>query len=283
MIVYKNGARYFLSCAFFCLLQWILRLASIVLLCCLMPIHSQAAPVIDNWSVIQDAFFAGRYVENATNQIVIHAPEQAENAAIVPFSFSIQNQTTQFKTIYLFIDANPITHTLTLRLPTKLQQLTMATRIRLENNSYVRVIAETESGALLMAKVAIKTPGGGCGGGISADEAALRSSAGKMKLNQQIEAKNSTHIINIKHPMRTGFERTVMGYYAKAWFVNQLELQANHHAALGADLGPGISADPYLKLQLSPPMEFDSIKIKDNESNVYQQNFGSKNVLSNKE
>jgi sulfur-oxidizing protein SoxY len=190
--------------------------------------------------------------------------------------------------VYLFVDANPIQLTATFHYYQTQQPIHVATRIRLEKNTFVRVIAESQDGHYFMHKVAIKTPGGGCGGGTSSDEAKLRAEAGKMKLvfNHHQDANttqlNSTedssfsHRIrfNIKHPMRTGFERTTQGYYAKSYHIKRLDFSSASMPILSIDVGVGISADPFFDFAVSNTLE-KSVQVKalDNEAKMYEQSF----------
>lgn len=245
----------------------------------ILPLH--AAPIVENWRVIKEAFFNEKSVLTDDGQlevghINIEAPVQAEDAGLVPFSFKVTLKQSFIAKVYLFTDANPILHTATFHLLQKRQTFDVATRIRLEKNSVVRVIAETDAGQLLMATVDIKTPGGGCGGGATADEATLRASAGQMKVrfNQDTPEASSAFSFYIKHPMRTGFERTAQGYYAKAWYINQLTFSENDTDFLQIDVGPGISADPYFKLmQISALTNRLLVKATDNEGKIFQKSF----------
>ena len=200
-----------------CFVSWLLGL--------LLVLNApHAAPFVEQWAVIKDSFFPAVAVKNAGAAISIHAPTQAENAAMVPFSFKIALPEDRIQSIHLFTDANPILHTATFYLPQTPQHFHLSTRIRLEKNSIVRVIVQTVSGDYLMQTAAIKTPGGGCGGGAMTNEAKLRAEAGKMKVKFLSPGKDGTQpfVLMIKHPMRTGFERTFQGYYAKAWFMENL-------------------------------------------------------------
>lgn len=247
--------------------------------------NTEAAPMIDQWPVIQAAYFSQRNVTHTQSHIVLNAPQQAENAAIVPFSFLINFDQAIIKKVYVFTDANPILLTAILTPSIPINKIAIETRIRLEKNSMVRVLVESTDGKLFMNSVAIKTPGGGCGGGAMLDEVRLRASAGKMKgrlLHAENVFLNTTFdrafVLNIKHPMRTGFEHTFQGYYAKAWFIEQLDLSMNTTPYLQAQLGPGISADPYLKFYFDdyPSRSvIDGIQVKamDNEGMMFTQHF----------
>lgn len=221
-----------------------------------------AAPVIDKWPVIAEAFFKDRVVTETPARIHISAPAQAEDAALVPISIHLA-ESHGFDKWYLFIDANPIMLTLTTHLPDTTHAFMLSSRIRLDANSKVRVIGEQPDGQLSMAVVEIRTPGGGCGGAVSQDEAALRANAGKIKL-QQSEDRQTT-ILQINHPMRTGFERTVYGYFAKAWYLQKVEWRQAENKLFELQLGPGISANPYFRVAYPLDMANLTIQLLDNE------------------
>ena len=226
-----------------------------------------SAPVVDHWSVIAESFFKDRAVIEKPDTISITAPLQAEDSALVPISIHFA-ESHGFVKWYLFVDANPIMLTLTTRMPDLKRALSLSTRIRLDANSQVRVIGERPDGQLNMAVVAIKTPGGGCGGAVSQDEAALRASAGKMKLRQADDGE--AVVLQIQHPMRTGFERTVYGYYAKAWYVDKIALLSAGEPVLDLQLGPGISANPYFRIELPLDISTLSVRASDNENQTFR-------------
>ncbi len=228
------------------------------------------------WTVIQASYFAGKTIQDGDTLIRVQAPEQAEDSSLVPFSFQITLPSGDFlKRAYLFTDVNPIQLTALFHFSGTTNQADISTRIRLDKNTYVRVIAETVDGRLFMQKIPIKTPGGGCGGGSGDDEAKLRQQAGRIKI--QVEPSRQDHLpgaisFHIRHPMRTGFERTSMGYYAKAWFINRLDFSMNGHPLLGIDVGPGVSADPYFRFSYTPDGQgMMEVLAGDNEGNKYSE------------
>lgn len=236
----------------------------------------QAAPIVNHWEAIQSAYFNDRTVGDAEDHINIKAPEQAENAAIVPFTFQVNLKHDNIDKVYVFTDANPILLTATFTMKVPQPDFYIATRIRLESNSVVRVVVQTTTGKLLMKTVDIKTPGGGCGGGAMTDEAKLRANAGKMKMRfiQASSKENSSVAFNIRHPMRTGFERTFQGYYAKAWFIDNISFMIDNQPYFHALLGPGISADPYFRFDLPDGVDGTfQVEAKDNEGKQFQQRF----------
>lgn len=233
---------------------------------------AHAALIADQWLVIKEAYFDKQIITEAQDKISLQAPAQAENAAVVPFSFSVHLKQATIHKIYVFTDANPILLTAILTPKAPVKALSLATRIRLERNSFVRVLVVDSMGRTFIKTTNIKTPGGGCGGGAMTDEAKLRALAGKMKMRlvKPKDEQKGALVLNIKHPMRTGFERTFQGYFAKAWFIQYVELKLNDKPYLNAELGPGISADPYLKLSAQAIHEKQvSVKLVDNEGKVF--------------
>lgn len=234
--------------------------------------NALAAAIVDHWPAIVEAFFNGREVIEDQQTFEVIAPTQAEDSALVPISVRFPANHGVVKW-YLFVDANPIMLTLTTHMPDTEAPFALNTRIRLDANSQVRVVTEQNNGRLSVHSVAIKTPGGGCGGAVSQDEAHLRAEAGKMKL-RQVEDKQAI-TLQIKHPMRTGFERTVHGYYAKAWYIQSIEWQQSTQATIIMQLGPGISANPYFMLEYPLDISTLSIQAKDNEGQQFLNSFAA--------
>lgn len=235
-----------------------------------------AAPAINSWEAIRAAYYPDQEIALTEDEIIIDAPEQAEDSAIVPVTITAKLLKGEIKRVDIFTDANPILLTASFIPQINSHFFQVSTRIRLDNSSYLRVIVEDLQGKKRMQAIPIKTPGGGCGGGIDPDEAKLRAESGKMKL--RYFSKENTITLNVKHPMRTGFERTSMGYYAKAWYIQNLTLLLNGTPWLKAELGPGISADPYFKLLIDDALMHAvkpsfHLEVRDNEGTVFSQSF----------
>lgn len=249
---------------------------------CLLLVSLQAdAAVVNTWAALRDSIFAGKAVEENAGFIHLTASPTAENPALVPITFHIAHP--DITQAWLLVDGNPVPLTATFHFLQAQPEPYAEIRIRLEKSTWVRLVVETAAGTLHMAAVAIKTPGGGCGGGMSGDEAKLRSEAGEMKLQTDISGetgKLSQLIYLIKHPMRTGFERTTQGYYARPWFINRLDFSQDGVPFLGIDLGVGVSADPRLLLSyLAFAGKAISAVATDNEGKVYQKRFSQTNKL----
>lgn len=227
------------------------------------------------WPIVKEAFFAKRPVEEAPF-IKISGPRRAESGAQVPITLSIdksQGDAAAIKKVYVLVDANPIQLAATYHLTELLGSFQLSTRIRLETDSFVRAIGETEDGKLYMAVTQIRASGG-CGGTINVDDAALRATAGKIKMNVTAPAEfnqpmSATFII--KHPMLTGLQRDLAsGGYKPAYFVQKASFTYNSQPLMEVDFGVGTSEDPYLRFEFIPKAPgVLEVNAKDNEGGAF--------------
>ncbi len=209
------------------------------------------------WSVVKEAFFANRTIEEASF-IKLTAPRRAESGAQVPVTLTIdraQNDADAIKNVYIIIDANPIQLAATYHLTELLGKLQLSTRVRMETDSFVRAIGETSDGKLYMTAIEVRAAGG-CGGTVDGDDAAIRAASGKIKLNVESPVKfgEATPItFIIKHPMFTGLQRDlVSGGYKPAFYIQKATFTYNHKPLMNVDFGVGTSEDPYLRFNFVP-------------------------------
>ncbi len=209
------------------------------------------------WPIVKEAFFANRQMEDAPF-IKLTAPRRAESGAQVPFEIFVdqtQADANAIKTIYVLVDSNPIPMTATYHLTELLGQFSLATRIRMEMDSFVRVVGETADGKLYMAAIEIRAAGG-CGGTVDSNDAEVRTSAGKIKMNVEspvIVGAVTPATFIIKHPMRTGLQRDLVSQgYVPAFYIQKAAFAYNSKSVMNVDFGVGTSEDPYLRFNFVP-------------------------------
>jgi len=153
------------------------------------------------------------------------------------------------------VDANPIQLAATYHLTDMLGNFQLATRIRMETDSYVRLVGESADGKLYMAKREIRAAGG-CGGTVENDESAVRAAAGKIKLNVETPVafgNPASATFNIRHVMRTGLQRDLVSQgYVPAFYINKTAFTYNGKPVMTVDVGVGTSEDPYMKFNFIP-------------------------------
>lgn len=227
------------------------------------------------WPVVKEAFFAKRDILEV-EFMKIEAPRRAESGAQVPVTFSYDKAAANgvdIKKIYVLVDANPIQLAATYHLTEMLGNFQLATRIRMETDSYVRLVGESADGKLYMAKREIRAAGG-CGGTVENDESAVRAAAGKIKLNVEAPVafgSPASTTFNIRHVMRTGLQRDLVSQgYVPAFYINKTAFTYNGKPVMTVDVGVGTSEDPYFKFNFIPdaPGKLE-VQATDNEGKIF--------------
>lgn len=219
------------------------------------PAFAEADPAL--WSVVKEAFFPKRDIQEV-DFIKIDGPRRAESGAQVPVTFSYDKAAANgvdIKKIYVIVDANPIQLAATYHLTELLGNFNMETRIRMETDSFVRLVGESADGKLYMAKREIRAAGG-CGGTVENDEARTRAEAGKIKMNVEEPVKMgtiNTAVFNIRHVMRTGLQRDLVSQgFVPAFYINKTDFKYNGKPVMTVDVGVGTSENPYMKFKFTP-------------------------------
>lgn len=210
------------------------------------------------WPVLKESFFAGKNIETVDFIKMEGPPKRAESGAQVPLTLTVDkplNATDSIKTVYLFVDANPIPLAATYHFTPLNGKVQISTRIRLETDSYIHAVGETADGKLVMSAITIRASGG-CGGPVDGDEGAIRAASGKIKMSVEQPVKfgepNAATVL-IKHPMFTGLQRDlVSGGYRPAFYMQKLDVRYNDQPVMNVDFGVGTAEDPYLRFFYQP-------------------------------
>ena len=206
-------------------------------------LRADASP--DLWPYIQEKMFPDTEIVEA-DFIKIDGPKRAASGAQVPVNIKLaKTEGVHIQKIHLIIDANPTQHAATYHLTDETQNLDLFTRIRMETDSFVRVVGQDTDGNLYMSKVAIRASGG-CSGYMDVHDPALTKDLGKVL----VKTKNDFITTRIKHPNFTGFhkDQDSVGYIL-AWIVKQIRYDFNGKRILAVENDISISQDPYLKFR----------------------------------
>lgn len=226
------------------------------------------------WGTLKQTYFPNKNIEE-NNAITLKAPVRAESGAQVPFEFSVQypqNQDQYIKAVTIIADTNPVPLTAVYHFSPDSGKVAVSTRIRMESDAYIHVVAETNDGHYFMSKVPIKAAGG-CGGSVGGDESLARQAAGKMKLSvkaDDISPVKQAHLL-IKHPMYTGLQQDLVSLgYRPAFFINKIVATFNGQTVFDADTFIGVSEDPNIQF----PFKADksgtlTVVIQDNEGKSF--------------
>lgn len=210
----------------------------------------EASPV---WQQLQQTVFENRPINAHGNQVVqLHLNSRAEDAATVPIlvrATLAQTERRYIKRLWLVIDNNPSPIGVVFHLTPHSGQADIETRVRIENSTFVRAVAETNDGELFMDAKPIYAAGG-CSGPSVADEAAM-ASLGKMRmrledkleLNKPVQAK-----LMVSHPNFSGLSK--MNSYAQ--YVKRIVVSYAGREILSADVDFTISENPAFRFYFVP-------------------------------
>ena len=200
----------------------------------------------DLWPYIQERMFGVRpvVVLDANDELMVSGPIRASSGAQVPVNIKIN--TERFVKIHLIIDSNPTQLAATFKLTKNTQNTEITTRIRMETDSYVRVVGETIRGELYTHKTGIRASGG-CSGYMDVHDPELTRDLGKILYKK----KDNAHTTRIKHPMFTGLQKDLdSGGYIPLWTIKTITwVDDENNIIMQADTYISISQDPYVKFK----------------------------------
>jgi len=207
---------------------------------------------------LRAAYFGDRPIIENDEVIALDAPKRAEDSAVVPIAISThwpQTEERYIKTITLLIDKNPVPLAGRFHFTPKSGRADIATRIRVNEYSPVRAIAETNDGKLYMSRRFVKASGG-CSAPIGSDLDAAMARLGKMKLTlreQSSPGQPQLAQLRVSHPNITGLQMDqVTRFYAPAHFVKQFEVTYAGEPILSAETDISISENPSLRFYFMP-------------------------------
>ena len=163
------------------------------------------------WQNIHAIVFDGREIADGSDVLLLEAPVRAHDAAVVPITVtSLLPQTPDdyVKALYLIIDENPAPIAGIFHLEPALGAANIATRVRIDQYTDVRAIAETSDGRLYMTTAHVKASGG-CSAPALKDAEVAMSRIGRMQLKALTDfapGETNTAELLISHPNYTGLQ-----------------------------------------------------------------------------
>src|SRR5512134_3263066 len=183
------------------------------------------------WQKLKRSLFENRPVASDARGIVeLVTPIRAEDAAVVPVA--IRTRLTQrperyVRRIYLIVDKNPSPLAAMFDLTPESGRADLETRIRIEEYTHVRAVAELSDGTLFADTRFVKASGG-CSAPAGKDPAAAAARVGRMRLavdgnvsyNQPVLAQ-----LMISHPNDSGLVMDQLTrHYTPAYFVRSIRV-----------------------------------------------------------
>ena len=221
--------------------------------------NPEANPV---WRKVKASLFAGRTIEAAPDAVVsIDAPTRAEDAAVVPLAVHTHlppGDARRVAKLYLIIDNNPSPIAAIFDFAPSARPADMETRVRIDEYTHVRAIAELSDGQLLMATRFVKASGG-CSAPPGKDPQAALASLGKMRLRVDGAARSGQPVLvqlMVSHPNHSGLAMDQLTrHYTPSQFVREVTVTYGGKPVLSADLDFAISETPNFRFHFVPQGE----------------------------
>jgi len=175
-----------------------------------------------------------------SRDIVIDAPDAAENAAFVPVQITSRIPGT--RSIAVFVDRNPWPHIASFEFAQDTLPF-VALRLRVAETSPVRVVVRVgESYSIAMKDVRVVA--GGCGGAGAAEAAPVPTRAEPIKIRARLEGGVADLRALVTHPMENGLRTDPAGRSIPNHFIQNLDVRRNGKTVLEAQIGRSVSTNP---------------------------------------
>ena len=267
---------------------WIRSAAGLLtLLLFSMPLQTEETMSIAEDSVwrnnLQTHFFADRPIIETDEVVELEAPTRAEDGAVVPIRIHAkfpQTHERYIKTISLIIDKNPQPLAGKFRFKSTSGRADLALRVRVNEYSPVRVVAETNDGKLYMHSRFVKASGG-CSAPVGTDLDAAMQRLGKIRF----KTKNFTSLdepvatqLAVSHPNITGMQKDQVSLlFIPPHFVTNVNVKFNGEEIFSAETTISVSENPNFRFFFVPQKEgVLSAEITDSKGMKYTQQYAFK-------
>ena len=211
------------------------------------------------WQKVRASLFEKRPIAVATGDtLVLDAPVRADDAAIVPIAIRTrlpQTASRYVERLYLIIDNNPSPISAIFSFTPRSGRADIETRVRVDEYTFVRAIAEMNDGSLSMTSRWVKASGG-CSAPPGKDQAAALATLGRMKFRVEGDVTARQPVLAqlmISHPNNSGM---VMDQASRQFtpphFVRKVNVTYAGKPVMSADLDFSISENPNLRFYFVP-------------------------------
>jgi sulfur-oxidizing protein SoxY len=216
------------------------------------------SPMVDGptWGEISGDIIGEVAPKDGSTLLSIDAPYRAEDAATVPVVIQQTDTAPEITAMKIVIDENPSPLVAEFRFGPAMHPLKLETRVRVNQYSNLRIIADTADGSFMAGRF-IKASGG-CSAPASKDPAAAIADLGEMRLKlfgqdaaQQSTPRREAQIM-IRHPNYSGLQRDqVTQLFIPAFFIHELEVWQGEDLLFSLQGGISISENPVFRFDYS--------------------------------
>lgn len=217
-----------------------------------------ASPDTEIWRKVRADLFGDRPIAaDAGSRIVLEIPTRAADAAVVPLAVNVRASPDEvpIRKLYVIIDRNPSPIAGIFEFGDASGSPDLETRVRIEEYTWVRVIAERADGSLLMTQRYIKAAGG-CSAPAGKSMAERLAGMGQMKWRIDRAADSPGPVLvqlMIRHPNNSGLAMDQLTHlYDPPYYVRSVRVTSGDELVLAADVDFSISENPAFRFTLRP-------------------------------
>lgn len=217
------------------------------------------SPDTEIWRKVRADLFGDRPITDdaGTGSIDLVMPARAADAAVVPMAIRVRPSpnAAPIRKLYVVIDRNPSPIAGIFEFGEASGGLELETRVRIEEYTWVRVIAERTDGSLLVAQQFIKAAGG-CSAPAGKSLAERMVGMGQMKWRIDPPADPAAPVwaqLMIRHPNNSGLAMDQLTHlYDPPYYVRNVQVTSGDELVLSADVDFSISENPAFRFTLRP-------------------------------
>jgi len=230
-------------------------------------------PDTDIWRKVRADLFGARAIENdaGKGRIVLEIPARAADAAVVPLAIHVKPAPNDpaTKKLYVIIDRNPSPIAGIFEFGAGSGGPDLETRVRIEEYTWVRVIAERSDGSLLGAQRFVKAAGG-CSAPAGKSLAERLAGMGQMKwrIDPAADAVSPVSVqLMIRHPNNSGLAMDQSTHlYDPPYYVRNVRVTQGDELVFAADVDFSISENPAFRFTV-PAGKGDALRARVIDSN----------------
>ena len=235
----------------------------------------------ETWKKVRTSLFAARPIVDVSDDVVLlETPNRAEDASIVPITIKVrapQSATQYVSKLYLLIDNNPSPIAAIFSFTPNSGRADVETRVRVDEYTHVRAIAEMNDGRLLMTTKFVKASGG-CSAPPGKDQVAAMASLGKMKFRVEGDVAARKPVLAqlmISHPNNSGLAMDqATRQFTPANYVRTVNVSYAGQPVMSADVDISISENPSFRFYFVPTGEGElKAEVVDSNDKRFQNTF----------
>jgi sulfur-oxidizing protein SoxY len=222
----------------------------------LQPTDDPAASAV--WQKVRTSLFDNRPIAPAPAWLTLEAPARAVDAAVVPIALRTRvpaDAGYYVSKLTLIIDANPSPISAIFQFTPDSGRADIETRVRVDDYSHVRAIAETSDGRLFMVTRFVKASGG-CSAPPGSDAVAAQASLGQVRLRIDGDLVGKDPVLAqlaIQHPNHSGLAMDqATRQFTPAHYVRKIDVTYGGRLVLSADVDFSISENPNFRFYFLP-------------------------------